>query len=157
MTMRVTCSFAAALILIMSAAAVGNINNTATEMASVFEFTMKSLDGESVDLERYRGYLAQLADPRTISETEAQDIIKDGKPIYHFMAGLPSGETGPPEMLMELAYRLAVEEGPLFDRIREQLIVTMTPAAEPDGRDRYVELFNAILHHNDFDTVRVEG
>ena len=55
MTMRVTLSFAAALILITSAAAVGNINNTATEMAGVFDFTMKSLDGESVDLERYRG------------------------------------------------------------------------------------------------------
>ncbi len=55
MTKRVTLSFAAALILIMSAAAVGNINPTATEMAGVFEFTMKSLDGESVDLERYRG------------------------------------------------------------------------------------------------------
>ena len=36
------------------------------------------------------------------------------------MAGLHSGETGPPEMLMELAYRLAVEEGPLFDQIRDR-------------------------------------
>ena len=72
------------------------------------------------DLERYRGYLDQLADPRDLSEMEAAQVIAQTKPIYHFMAGLHSGETGPPEMLMELAYRLAVEEGPLFDQIRDR-------------------------------------
>jgi hypothetical protein len=35
------------------------------------------------------------------------------KPIYMFTGGLHSAETGPPEMLMELAYRLAVDESPL--------------------------------------------
>ena len=66
------------------------------------------------DLERYRGHLSQLADPRDLSELEAAQVIAQAKPIYHFIAGLHSGETGPPEMLLELAYRLAVEEGPLF-------------------------------------------
>ncbi len=55
MTKRVTLSFAVALILILSAAGVANIKTTANEMAGVFEFTMNSLAGESVDLERYRG------------------------------------------------------------------------------------------------------
>ena len=91
------------------------------------------------NLERYRGYLGQLVDPRGLSDAEALQIIGQAKPIYHFMAGLHSGETGPPEMLMELAYRLAVEDGPLFDQIRANVIVTVTPAAEPDGRDRYVD------------------
>ena len=93
------------------------------------------------DLEQYRIDLARLADPRGLADAEAEEIIGRAKPIYHFMAGLHSGETGPPEMLMELAYRLAVEEGPLFDQIRDNIIVTMTPAAEPDGRDRYVDWY----------------
>src|SRR5207253_2542417 len=50
-------------------------------------------------------------------------------------------ETGPPEMLMELAYRLAVEESPLFDSIRKNVIVMLSAAAEPDGRDRYVDWY----------------
>jgi hypothetical protein len=91
------------------------------------------------NLERYRGYLAQLADPRGLSEAQARTIIADAKPIYHLMGGLHSAETGPPEMLMELAYRLAVEETPLIRQIRDQVIVTILPAADPDGRDRYVE------------------
>ena len=95
------------------------------------------------DLERYRGYLAQLADPRGISDVQAHEIITAAKPIYHLMGGLHSGETGPPEMLMELAYRLAAEESPLLQKIRDNVIVTLTPVAEPDGRDRYVDWYYA--------------
>ena len=93
------------------------------------------------DLDRYRGYLAQLADPRRLSEDEARAIVAQAKPVYHLMAGLHSGETGPPEMLMELAYRLAVEDSPLIRTIRENVIVTMTAVAEPDGRDRYTDWY----------------
>jgi hypothetical protein len=93
------------------------------------------------DLEPYRRDLARLADPRGLSEAEAQAVVARARPIYVLMAGLHSGETGPPEMLMELAYRLAAEEGPLYDRIRENLIVVLIPAADPDGRDRYVDWY----------------
>jgi hypothetical protein len=109
------------------------------------------------DLDRYRGYLGQLADPRGLSEPEARQVIARAKPIYHFMAGLHSAETGPPEMLMELAYRLAVEEGPLFDQIRANVIVTMTPAAEPDGRDRYVDWYYRHLINITDDRDRIGG
>lgn len=98
------------------------------------EETIKNID-------QYRQDLAQLADPRRIGETQAQQIISRAKPIYHLMAGLHSGETGPPEMLMELAYRLITEDSPLIKQIRDQVIVTMTPVAEPDGRDRYVDWY----------------
>lgn len=93
------------------------------------------------NIDQYRQDLAQLADPRRIGETQAQQIISRAKPIYHLMAGLHSGETGPPEMLMELAYRLITEDSPLIKQIRDQVIVTMTPVAEPDGRDRYVDWY----------------
>jgi Zinc carboxypeptidase len=97
------------------------------------------------DLERYRGYLAQLADPRSLSDAQARTIIASAKPIYHLMGGLHSGETGPPEMLMELAYRLAVGESPLIRQIRGGVIVTILPAADPDGRDRYVDWYRQHL------------
>jgi len=94
------------------------------------------------NLETYREYLAQLADPRKLSDAQAREIIAKAKPIYHVMGGLHSAETGPSEMLMELAYRLATEDTPLIKKIRDNVIVTITPAAEPDGRDRYVDWYN---------------
>jgi hypothetical protein len=93
------------------------------------------------NLEQYRGYLAQLADPRRLTDEQARDVIAKAKPIYHFTAGLHSGETGPPEMVMELGYRLAVEDAPLINAIRDNVIVMITPVSEPDGRDRYVDWY----------------
>ena len=93
------------------------------------------------NLEQYRGYLSQLADPRLISDEQAREVITKAKPIYHFTAGLHSSETGPPEMVMELGYRLAVEDSPLINTIRDNVIVMITPVLEPDGRDRYVDWY----------------
>lgn len=93
------------------------------------------------NLETYRGYLAQLADPRKISDAQANEIVAKAKPIYHLSGGLHSGEVGPSEMLMELAYRVAVEDSPLVKKIRDTVIVSITPVADPDGRDRNVDWY----------------
>src|ERR1017187_1713634 len=109
------------------------------------------------NLDTYKGYLARLADPRGLTGEEAKRIIAQAKPIYLFTGGLHSAETGPPEMLMELAYRLAVEDSPLFDQIRKNVIVMMTNAAEPDGRDRYVDWYNKYKISEETEQDRVPG
>src|SRR5450631_3492067 len=61
-------------------------------------------DEETIrNLDTYKGYLAKLADPRGLSAEEARQIVALAKPIYLLTGGLHSSETGPPEMLMELA------------------------------------------------------
>ncbi len=98
-------------------------------------------------LEEYRAITAALSDPRTVSEEEARRLIARGKPIYYLTGGLHSPETGSPEMLMELVYRLAVEETPLIRSIRENVITLVTPVLEVDGRDRMVDLFRFSQAH----------
>lgn len=93
------------------------------------------------NLDRNREDMARLADPRRTNEQEAKEIVARAKPVYMFTAGLHSAETGPPEMLMELAYRLVAEDGALFDGIRKNVVVMMAPVFEPDGRDRYVDWY----------------
>src|SRR4026208_795683 len=44
------------------------------------------------NIEQYRAYLAQLADPRKLSDEQAREVIAKAKPIYHVMGGLHSGE-----------------------------------------------------------------
>lgn len=100
------------------------------------------------NLETERRYLAQLADPRQITDAQAREIIAKAKPIYHIMGGLHSSETGPSEMLMELAYRIATEDTPIIKTIRDNVIVSITPAAEPDGRDRYVDWYYKYKIHD---------
>jgi len=101
------------------------------------------------DLEKYRNYLNRLADPRGLSTAEKAEMVRLGKPVYYVTGGLHSPETGSPEMLMELAYRLAVEDSDLIRNIRENVITVIVPVAEPDGRDRMVDVYNYRKAHND--------
>lgn len=93
------------------------------------------------ELATHTASLGRLADPRGLSDDEARRLIATTPPMYHLMAGLHSAETGPPEMLMELAYRLVASETPLVRQIRDRVIVSFTPASDPDGRDRYVDWY----------------
>ncbi|HZM89999.1 MAG TPA: M14 family zinc carboxypeptidase [Blastocatellia bacterium] len=93
-------------------------------------------------LDRYKEITARLADPRKISDAEAQQLIGEGKAIYWASGSIHSPEQGSPEMLMELAYRLAVEDTAMIEAIRKNMIVLITPALEVDGRDRSVDLYN---------------
>ena len=93
-------------------------------------------------LDHYKTITAQLADPRKISEEQAWQLIGEGKPMYWASGSIHSPETGSPEMLMELVYRLAVEESPFLKTIRDNLIVMITPVVETDGRDRQVDIYN---------------
>ena len=71
------------------------------------------------NLDHYKQINAQLADPRKTTPEQAEKLIAEAKPMYWASGSIHSPETGSPEMLMELAYRLAVEESPFIQSIRK--------------------------------------
>ena len=93
------------------------------------------------NLEQYRDQLKALTDPRRTSEEEAQRLLDTAKPIYYLTSGIHSPEFGGPEMLMELSYRLVVEETPFIRNIRDNVITFITPVVETDGRDKAVDTY----------------
>ena len=84
---------------------------------------------------------ARLADPRLTTPAQLEEMLPRARPFYFFNGAIHADETGAPDMLMELAYRLAVSEDPMIRRIREQLVVLINPVANPDGRDKMSEWF----------------
>jgi hypothetical protein len=92
-------------------------------------------------LDRARGDMARLADPRQTDAAAAEEIIARTKPFYMLHAGIHSPETGSPEMLMELTYRLAISDAPWIREIRDDVVVLINPVSEADGRDRMVDWF----------------
>ncbi len=100
-------------------------------------------------LDRYKEITARLADPRGLSDADAQKLVAEGKPIYWADGSIHSPETGAPEMLMELAYRLAVEDTPFIEKIRKDSIVLITPIVEVDGHDRMVDVYLQHKKHPD--------
>ncbi|MBI4408817.1 MAG: peptidase, partial [Gemmatimonadetes bacterium] len=93
-------------------------------------------------LDHYRELAARLADPRHLPASELEDLLDHAKPIYYLNGGLHSTEMGSPEMLMELAYRLAVSDAPAVRSVRQGVITLINPVAEPDGRDRQVDWYD---------------
>jgi Zinc carboxypeptidase len=105
-------------------------------------------------LEQLKAATATLADPRKTDSAGAENLISSSRPIYYFNAALHSDETGSTESVLELAYRLAVSERPMIQRIREKLVVLINPVANPDGRDKQVEWFYRYLKgRTDFGTL----
>lgn len=100
------------------------------------ESLLKDLDG---NLDR----LSQLADPRKLGldDARAEPLITATKPVYYITGAIHSPETGSPTALMELAYRLAVDDSPYIQRIRNNVITLITPVVEVDGRERMVDLY----------------
>src|SRR5258708_20035569 len=92
-------------------------------------------EAEKAKLDRYKDITAKLADPRKISDAEAEQLIGEGKALYWASGSIHSPETGSCEMLMELGYRLAVEESPFIQAIRKNVIVLIRPVLEVSGHD----------------------
>ena len=100
-------------------------------------------------LDENKAKLAKLADPRAINMDDkvAEEIAASAAPVYYITGTIHSPEAGAPTALMELAYRLAVDESPYIRNIRDNLITLITPIVEVDGRDRVVDVFNWKMKH----------
>src|SRR3954454_24618286 len=87
--------------------------------------------------------LAKLADPRTIGmdDKQAAPLAASSAPTYFITGTIHSTEAGAPTALMELAYRLAVDDAPYVKFIRDHVITLITPIVEVDGRDRVVDVY----------------
>ncbi|HEV8346797.1 MAG TPA: M14 family zinc carboxypeptidase [Vicinamibacterales bacterium] len=87
--------------------------------------------------------LAKLADPRTIDmdDAQAEKLLDGAVPVYYITGTIHSPETGSPTALMELAYRLAVDDHSYIKSIRDNLITLITPVIEVDGRNKMVDIY----------------
>jgi hypothetical protein len=95
-------------------------------------------------IDENKAHLASLADPRTIglNDDRAAGLLPDTVPVYYITGTIHSPEAGAPTALMEMAYRLVVDDSPYIRHIRDNVLTLITPIVEVDGRDRMVDLYN---------------
>src|SRR6266568_5714207 len=100
-------------------------------------------------LDENRARLAKLADPRSINldDNEADRLVAASFPIYYITGTIHSPETGAPTALMELAYRLVVDDSAYIRNIRDNMVTLITPVVEVDGRNRMCDIYNWHLAH----------
>jgi hypothetical protein len=97
------------------------------------------------NLEKYRSYQQLLADPRKISDREAERAIADGKAVVMINCSIHATEIGASQMSIELAYDLATKNDEKTREILDNVILLLVPMHNPDGLQMVVDWYKKNL------------
>src|SRR5512134_770980 len=76
----------------------------------------------------------RLADPRTLSDAEAQKLAAEGKPFYLLYATIHSTEVSNGQAIITIVHRLATEGSPQIREILDNSVILLIPSQNPDGQ-----------------------
>jgi hypothetical protein len=76
----------------------------------------------------------RLADPRGLSEADAEKLAAEGKPFYFIYATIHSTEVSNGQAIIHIVHRLATENSPQIREILDNSVVLMVPSQNPDGQ-----------------------
>jgi len=96
-------------------------------------------------LEYYRAIQERLADPRRLSESQARELIEQGKAIVLITCNIHSTEIASAHTALEFAYRMAAEESPRVREILQNVILLLIPSLNPDGEQMVVDWYRKYL------------
>lgn len=95
-------------------------------------------------LDRWKAISTALARAK-ITREKAEEMVKEGKAVVWFDAGMHATERAHAQMANELAYKIATEETEEMRRIRENVITLLVPCINPDGVDIVVDWYRKNL------------
>ncbi len=93
----------------------------------------------------YRSIQQKLADPRTISDSEAEALIARGKSVVMITCSIHATEVGSTHTAMEFAHRLATASDPTTRKILDNVIFLLVPSLNPDGVEIVREWYEKTL------------
>jgi hypothetical protein len=81
----------------------------------------------------------RLADPRGLSDAEAQQLAAEGKPFYFLYATIHSTEIANGQAIIKIVHRLATEDSPFVRQILDDSVVLLVPSQNPDGQHLVID------------------
>ncbi|HEX7149856.1 MAG TPA: M14 metallopeptidase family protein [Thermoanaerobaculia bacterium] len=84
--------------------------------------------------ERIRTISRRLADPRGLSDAEAEELIREGKTIVLVTCNIHSTEIASSQMAMEWAHALATANDAETRRRLDNTVLLLVPSLNPDGQ-----------------------
>ncbi len=96
-------------------------------------------------LDVFKAMQRQLADPRTTSLTQAEEIAQTGKVVVLISANVHATEIGTSQVMNDLIYRLAAEDSTWVSHVLDNTIVLLIPSLDPDGQRMVVEWYRRNL------------
>jgi hypothetical protein len=92
-------------------------------------------------LEEIRQNNLLLADPRRLNETESSNLVEQSPAIVWLGYSVHGNEICPTEAAMVTAYHLLADRSEATAQMLEKLVVIFDPLQNPDGRERFVNVF----------------
>lgn len=92
-------------------------------------------------LEEIRGNLQRLADPRSCDQATADGMIEQMPAVVWLAYAVHGNEISPSDSALLTAWHLLADRRPATVAMLEQLVVIIDPLQNPDGRDRFVNVF----------------
>ena len=86
---------------------------------------------------------ARLADPRTLSEEDAQTLIDSTPAIAWLGFSIHGDETSGSDAALSLAWHLTAATDERTRALRDELVIVLDPVLNPDGRERFLNLLTA--------------
>ncbi|MFN0006840.1 MAG: M14 family metallopeptidase [Planctomycetota bacterium] len=93
------------------------------------------------DLDRVRGDLARLADPRGLGEADAQRILKSSPAVAWLGYSIHGDETSGSDASLAVAHHFAAGTSADVTDILKQVVIVIDPCQNPDGRERILSQF----------------
>src|SRR5262245_57640014 len=97
------------------------------------------------NLPRLKEIAKRLADPRGLSDAEAEKLVGEGKLILLVTCNIHSTEIGASQMAMEWAHALATAQDAETKRRLDRVVVLLVPSLNPDGQIMETEWYRKQL------------
>jgi hypothetical protein len=81
----------------------------------------------------------RLADPRGLTDAQAQALAAEGKPFYLLYATIHSTEVSNGQAIIHIVHRLATENSPFVRDILDNSVVLLVPSQNPDGQHLVID------------------
>ncbi|HEX9983351.1 MAG TPA: M14 metallopeptidase family protein [Thermoanaerobaculia bacterium] len=95
--------------------------------------------------ERIKQTSRRLADPRGLSDAEAEQLIRDGKTIVLVTCNIHSSEIASSQMAMEWAHALATANDDETRRRLDNVVLLLVPSLNPDGQIMITDYYRKYL------------
>ena len=120
-------------------------NTTLTQYGYTYEgkplvYLMISSKKNMANIDNIKKSISMLADPRTLDDAKtANKIIKQTPAIAWMAYAIHGDEISSTDAAIQLAYQLAAGTDPATKNILKNLVVSIDPNENPDGRERYLQ------------------
>jgi hypothetical protein len=110
-----------------------------TTMGNVYALLRISSPQNLARFDRLVEINRRLADPRGLSDAEAQRLAAEGKPFYLLYATIHSTEVSNGQAIIHVVHRLATDNSPMVREILDNAVVLLVPSQNPDGQHLVID------------------